>query len=146
MNQKTLIILITIVIIIGIICGIAFSKNSNKTMHTNAQKQEENTITNEETNNNTNELEENDIEENNVPESKEPIITAPEEPEKTPETEEEKAIQIVKKVTGVSEDMKFEIEAKQSNGIIIVSVSNINTTEALGFYHVDVSKGTCVKE
>lgn len=146
MNKKTIIILITLIIIIGIICGIAFSKNANKNITTNTQKQEENTITNEQTNNVTNELTENEIEENNIPEPKEPTITAPEEPKETPKTEEEKAIEIVKKDMGVSDEIKFEIEGKDSKGRIIVAVRNIQTTEALQFYHVDVSNGTFIKE
>ncbi len=146
MNKKTIIILISIIIIIGIICGIAFSKNTNRNITTNTQKQEENTITNEQTNNVTNELTENEIEENNIPEPKEPTITAPEEPKETPKTEEEKAIEIVKKDMGVSDEIKFEIEGKDSKGRIIVAVRNIQTTEALQFYHVDVSNGTFIKE
>lgn len=146
MNKKTIIILISIIIIIGIICGIAFSKNTNRNITTNTQKQEENTITNEQTNNVTNELTENEIEENNIPEPKEPTITAPEEPKETPKTEEEKAIEIVKKDMGVSDEIKFEIEGKDSKGRIIVAVRNIQTTEALQFYHVDVSTGTFIKE
>lgn len=146
MNKKTIIILIILIIIIGIICGIAFSKNANKNITTNTQKQEENTITNEQTNNIANELIENEIEENNIPETKEPTITEPEDPKETPQTEEEKAIEIVKKDMGVSDEIKFEIEGKDSKGRIIVTVRNVQTTEALQFYHVDVSNGTFIKE
>lgn len=146
MNKKTIIILIILIIIIGIICGIAFSKNANKNITTNTQKQEENTITNEQTNNIANELIENEIEKNNIPETKEPTITEPEDPKETPQTEEEKAIEIVKKDMGVSDEIKFEIEGKDSKGRIIVTVRNVQTTEALQFYHVDVSNGTFIKE
>lgn len=150
MNKKILIILITLIIIIGIICGIAFSKNTTKNATTNTQKQEENTITNEETNNNVNEIEENAVNENNVIENNvsenTQATTHPEEPQETPKTDDEKAIEIVKKDYGARENIKFTVEGIDSNGKIVVVVSDINTTAAIAFYHVDISNGTFTKE
>lgn len=145
MNKKVLIILITLIIIIGIICGIAFSKNTTKNTSTNTQKQEENTATNEETNNNANEIEENVVNENNVSENTQ-TTTHPEEPQETPKTDDEKAIEIVKKDYGARENIKFTVEGTDSNGKIVVVVSDINTTAAIAFYHVDISNGTFIKE
>ena len=141
MNKKTLIILITLIIIIGIICGIAFSKNSNKNITTNTQK-EENTITNEEINNTTNEIKENEIEENNISDDTQTTAT----PEETQKTDKEKAIEIIKKDYGTSDNIKFNAEGTDSKGRQIIVVRDIETTAALQFYYVDVSNGTFVKE
>lgn len=141
MDKKTLIILITLIIIIGIICGIVFSKNSNKNITTNTQK-EENTITNEEINNTTNEIKENEIEENNVSDDTQTTVT----PEETQKTDKEKAIEIVKKDYGTSDNIKFNAEGTDSKGRQIIVVRDIETTAALQFYYVDVSNGTFVKE
>ncbi len=141
MDKKTLIILITLIIIIGIICGIVFSKNSNKNITTNTQK-EENTITNEEINNTTNEIKQNEIEENNVSDDTQTTVT----PEETQKTDKEKAIEIVKKDYGTSDNIKFNAEGTDSKGRQIIVVRDIETTAALQFYYVDVSNGTFVKE
>lgn len=152
MNKKILITLITLIIIIGIICGIAFSKNTTKNTTTNTQKQEENTITNEETNNNANvnEITENAVNENNTIENNASENTQatilPDEPQETPKTDDEKAIEIVKKDYGARENIKFTVEGTDSNGRIVVVVSNTNTTAAIAFYHVDISTGTFTKE
>ena len=145
MNKKVLIIVIPLIIIVGIICGIAFSKNTTKNANTNTQKQEENTITNEETNSIVNEIDENNIIENNVSENTQ-VTTNPDEPQETPKTDEEKALEIVKKDFGARENTKFTVEGTDSNGRIVVVVSNINTTAAMAFYHVDISNGTFIKE
>lgn len=127
---------------VGIICGIAFSKNDSKNMTTNTQKQEENTITNEETNNITNELAENEIEENSISENTQTTNTT-----QTQKTDKEKAIEIVKKDYGTtSTNIKFNAEGTDSNGRQIIVVRDLDTTAALQFYHVDVSTGTFIKE
>lgn len=145
MNKKILIITIILIIIVGIICGIVVSKNSKKDINTNTQKQEENIITNEEIENITNELIENEIEENNIVENTQ-TTTNPEEPQETQKTDKEKAIEIVKKDYGTSDNIKFNEEGTDSDGRIIVVVRDIDTTAALQFYHVDVINGTFVKE
>lgn len=145
MNKKILIPAIVLIIIIGIICGIAFSKNSNKNITTNTQKQEENTTTNEEVNNITNEIEKNEIEENNTVENTQ-ATTTPEEPQETQKTDKEKAIEIVKKDYGTSDNIKFNAEGTDSKGRQIIIVRDIDTTAALQFYYVDVSNGTFIKE
>lgn len=145
MNKKILIILIILIIIIGIICGIAFSKNGNRNITTNTQKQED-TITNEEINNITNELEENTIYENNITENTQTTTTTPEEPQETQKTDKEKAIEIVKKDYGTSDNIKFNAEGTDSKGRQIIIVRDIDTTAALQFYYVDVSNGTFIKE
>lgn len=146
MNKKILIILIILIIIIGIICGIAFSKNSNRNITTNTKKQEENTITNEEINNITNKLEENTIYENNITENTQTTTTTPEETQETQKTDKEKAIEIVKKDYGTSDNIKFNAEGTDSKGRQIIIVRDIDTTAALQFYYVDVSNGTFIKE
>lgn len=146
MNKKTIIILIILIIIIGIICGIAFSKNTSKNAIENTQKQKENTITNEETNNNTNEITENIIDENNIVENTQITNTSPEEQEK-PKNDNEKAIEIVEKDWGKQGDgIKFNIEGMDQKGRIVVVVTNVETTQALQFYYVDVANKTFVKE
>lgn len=145
MNKKILIILIILIIILGIICGIAFSKNSNKNITTNTQKQEENTTTNEEVNNTTNEIETNEIEGNNTVENTQ-ATTNPEEPQETQKTDKEKAIEIVKKDYGTSDNIKFNAEGTDLKGRQIIIVRDIDTTAALQFYYVDVSNGTFIKE
>lgn len=145
MNKKTLTIVIVLIIIIGIICGIAFSKKSNRNITTNTQKQEENTTTNEEVNNITNEIEKNEIEENNTVENTQ-VTTTPEEPQETQKTDKEKAIEIVKKDYGTSDNIKFNAEGTDSKGRQIIIVRDIDTTAALQFYYVDVSNGTFIKE
>lgn len=146
MNKKILIPSIILIIIIGIICGIVISKNNKKTIDTNAQKQEENVITNEEVENITNELIENEIEEDNIIENTQTTTSTPEEPQETAKTDSEKAIEIVKKDYGTSGNIKFNVEGTDSNGKTIVVVRDIDTTAALKFYHVDIANGTFIKE
>ena len=53
-----------------------------------------------------------------------------------------KAINIVKKDWGEDSNVKIAIDGINDNGSYIVTVRNVNTTEALAFYTVDVSNQT----
>lgn len=147
MNKKTLIIVIILIIITGIICGIAFSKNSNKTIpaNTNTEKLKENITTNEEINNITNELKTNTTEENNIAENTQTTNNT-EQPQETQKTDQQKAIEIVKKDYKTSLNVEFSAEGLDTNGNQIVVVRKPETTESLAFYFVNVSNSTFTKK
>ena len=95
------------------------------------QNQQENVVVNEEQNQN---IEQNVIEE-----------TPSETFEESPQTDEEKAIDIAKKDYGSTEKVKFGVEGIQADGKYIVSVRDSSTTEALIYYTVDVITGNFEK-
>ena len=67
--------------------------------------------------------------------------------ESTPQTEEGKAISIVKKDWGGNNtSVKIEVEGINDDGTYIVTVRDSSTTEALAFYRVNASSGTIVKK
>lgn len=148
MNKKVLIIVI-IVMVIGIICGIVFSKNSNKSITTNAKVNEieENVIVNEETDNVVNQIEENIIEEdNNIVENTQTITSSSETFVESPKSDGEKAIEIVKKDWGDTSGVTFNNIATQPDGRQVITVNDVSTTKVLVYYYVNVSDGTFTKE
>ena len=138
-----------IILVVGIlIVGIAFlvSKNINSG---NANEQKTNTTTKsniQNTQTNTNTVKTNTIknEVNNVVEN----VVNNENTEETsgsetfneePETEQEKAISIVRNNWGADDSITISIENINSDGTYIVTVRDASTTEAKAFYRVNVS-------
>ena len=67
--------------------------------------------------------------------------------EETPQTEEGKAISIVKKDWGGNNtSVKIEVEGINDDGTFIVTVRDSSTTEALAFYRVDVKSNSIIKK
>ena len=62
-----------------------------------------------------------------------------------PKTEQEKAIDIVKKDWGDTENVSITVDGVNNDGRYIISVRDKNTTEALAFYTVNVSDKTFSK-
>lgn len=144
MKKGIWIIIVIAIIVIGIICGV----NLNKTRQVNSQNVQENEENknqelNEEISNIINEIDDTELNtvEENVVEN-----TTTETFEETPKTEEEKAISIVKKDYGTSENIKISVEGMDENGRHIVVVRNSETTQALAFYFVNVSNSTFTKK
>lgn len=66
--------------------------------------------------------------------------------DEAPQTEEDKAIQIVKKDYGTDSNVKIAVEGMDENGREIVVVRETETTKAIAFYFVNVSSGTFDKK
>lgn len=148
MKKEIWIIAIIVIVIVGIITRIAINnmqKNSN--INTNANEEKQNKIVNE-IDLETNTIEENIIE--NVQEvqnvEQNTSITSTEIFTEEPKTEEEKAISIVTKDYGSSQNVKIGIEGMDETGRQIVVVRNAQTTQAIAFYFVNVSDGTFTKK
>lgn len=147
-KEKTsngLVIFIILIIVVGIIIGITMpkkQKNNKTNEHKNNQTNIE--VVNEE---NTNKIEnntaiENNEEQNSITENKE---TQTETFTEKPKTEQEKAIEIVKKDYGESKDIGFEVVGMDGNKHI-VSVIDARTSQTLMFYKVNVQNGTFEKQ
>ena len=65
--------------------------------------------------------------------------------EESPKTAKEKALDIVKKDWGESNNVEFAVDAIDENGNYIVTVRNSQTTEALAFYTVNTNDETFTK-
>ncbi len=59
-----------------------------------------------------------------------------------PQTDEEKAIDIVKKDWGADSSVNFVVDSVNENGEYIVCVRNRETTVAIEWYTVNVENGT----
>ena len=139
---------IVVIIIIILIC--IFASSSDNTSENNIIKNEtkmneivknnnivnqvNDVVVNEVTNEITNETIINETE-NNV---------STEKFEESPKTAEEKAIDIVKKDWGNSNNVNFSVQGMDGNGNYIISVTDSNTV-ALAFYTVNVSNETFTK-
>lgn len=144
MKKEIWIIIIIIIIVIGIIFGISMNKNEKKNIQASNNAIEQNEITNEEVSNQVNEIEEN-VTQNIIDENTTNEVST-ETFEDEPKTEQEKAISIVEKDYGKNANVKFNIEGIDETGRQIVVVRNIQTTEALAFYFVNVSDSTFTKK
>ena len=144
MKKGIIIILIIAVIAIGIICGMSMKENEKQNAQTTNNNAEQNETINTERINEVNEIEESAVQ--NVVEENAENTTSSESFDSEVKTEEEKAIQIVKKDYGTSTNVKFSIEGMDDNGRQVVVVRNIQTTEALAFYFVNVSDNTFTKK
>lgn len=139
-------IAILVICIIVILIGMEDPTKKENTMQVNSNVLENkvsNTIKNEVLENKV----ENEVENNIVEEPKEEKEnTVPTETfDESPETSEEKGINIVKKDWGETNNVKFSIEGIDQNGNYIIVVRN-NQTEALAFYTVNVQNGTFTKK
>ena len=146
-------IVVIIILMIIAICIFAFTGKNKKETTTNANtvaknEQEENEIGNEQLNEIiTNEME-NEIENiitNETSQNTVENITSSEILEESPKTAEEKAIEIAKKDWGETSSAEFLVEGMDDNGNYIVAVRNSQTTEALAFYSVNITKQTFTK-
>jgi len=144
MKKGILIIIIIAIIVIGIMCGISMSKKEKQNIQTTNENTEQNEIVNTEISNQVNEIEENVIQ--NVIEENLENITSTETFDGEAKTEEEKAIAIVKKDYGTNSNVKFSVEGMDENGRQVIVVRNVQTTEALAFYFVNVSESTFTKK
>lgn len=151
MKKVTWIIVITLIILAGIICAVVYDQAKkavpSTTVDTNNinNMQENDNLTNKVDNNETqNEVVQNEIIENEI------TSNTQEGENKTPEnnskTEEEKAIQIVKKDYKQSENVEFSSEGTDSEGNRIIVVRDPETTQALAFYYVNISNSTFTKK
>lgn len=151
MKKVTWIIIIFAIILAGIICAVVYDQAKkavpSTTVDTNNinNMQENDNLTNKIDNNETqNEVVQNEIIENeitsNTQEGENKV------PENNSKTEEEKAIQIVKKDYKQSENVEFSSEGTDSEGNRIVVVRDPETTQALAFYYVNISNSTFTKK
>lgn len=145
--KKTIYIIIAIVVICIIVVLLGKSNPSGNIIKTNA-----NTVENEVSNTVKNEMHEDEIQnevEGNVVEEETNKNTidntvSSETFTESPQTAEEKAINLVKKDWGQDNNVKFSVEGINQNGYYIVVVRN-NSTEALAFYTVDLNNQTFTK-
>lgn len=154
MRKGIWIFIIILIIVIGVICGIAFSQSEKTVPSAKLQNIEENVTTNNETN--VTEIEQNiiedNVEENTIVnnEQSDTTNTSTETTNEEPKTDAEKAIQIAKKDFGntseIQENIEYNVEGVDENGRYIVTVRKTTTTEALAFYFVNVSDSTFTKK
>ena len=140
MGKGTWTIIIIAIIVIGIIFGISMDKEDRPNLETTNRNVQEEMENKEHTNTENQEVTQNIIEDETVNEINSEVF------EEEPETEEEKAALIVKKDYGTNSNIKFSVEGMDANGRHVVVVRDINTTEALAFYFVNVSDGTFTKK
>ena len=140
MGKGTWTIIIIAIIVIGIIFGISMDKDDRPNLETTNRNVQEEMENKEHTNTENQEVTQNIIEDETVNEINSEVF------EEEPETEEEKAALIVKKDYGTNSNIKFSVEGMDANGRHVVVVRDINTTEALAFYFVNVSDGTFTKK
>ena len=138
-------IIIIVIIVIGIMCGISMSENDKENTQMTNSNVETNKQENEENANMINEIQEDETQ-NVIDENMIANEVNTETFDEEPKTEQDKAIQIVKKDYGTSSNIKFSVEGMDSNGRHVVVVRDINTTEALVFYFVNVNDETFTKK
>ena len=144
MKRGVWIIIIIAIIVIGVIFGMSMSKNDKQNVQAYNNAIEKNKITNTEVSNEVNEIKEN-VTQNEIDENTANEVNT-ETFEEQPKTEQEKAVQIVERDYGKNANVKFSIEGIDEKGRQIVVVRNIQTTEALAFYFVNVSYSTFTKK
>lgn len=145
MREKTWIIIITIILILGVVVGIALSKKEQPKTNTIVNEVQVNEVSNDISI--ANEVKENTVENiiENTTEQEE--LTHTETFSEDPKTEEQKAIDIVKKDYGTADNIEFFIEkAEDGRGRKIVEVIDSETTRVLAYYYVDVQHGTFDKQ
>ena len=144
-------IIIILAIIITILLGIVAALNINKdeTEQTISQKVEKSNKENKIENRNENKVDNNEDKNSEQTEdelSNEENRTDGEGIEEEPKTDLEKAIAIVKKDWGKDDSVKFAQDGKTTDGKYIICVRDIETTNALAWYTVDVETGEFEKE
>ena len=140
MKKGTWTIIIMVIIVLGIIFGMSMGEEGKRNLETTNSNVQEEMENKEHTNTENQEVTQNIIEDETVNEINSEVF------EEEPETEEEKAALIVKKDYGTNSNIKFSVEGMDANGRHVVVVRDINTTEALAFYFVNVSDGTFAKK
>ena len=140
MKKGTWTIIIMVIIVLGIIFGMSMGEEGKRNLETTNSNVQEEMENKEHTNTENQEVTQNIIEDETVNEINSEVF------EEEPETEEEKAALIVKKDYGTNSNIKFSVEGMDANGRHVVVVRDINTTEALAFYFVNVSDGTFTKK
>ena len=145
-SQIFAIICVIIIIVAGICVGIFFAQKGGTATNTTNE-----IVQNEMANNIVNELKQtntikNEIVNNEVKNTVETTQTKTETFTEKPKTQEEKAIQTVKKDYGEGNNLEFSVEGMDGKGRQIVVVRNSTTTEALAWYFVDVDNGTFDKQ
>lgn len=145
-----------IAIIIGILLGtlsiVVFNKMRNAIPSSTIDIDLENEIANiQQTNDKVNEVSEANVIESdnkiqNTVENKSENTVTKEILDEAPQTEENKAIEIVKKDYGTDSNVKIAVEGMDENGREIVVVRETETTKAIAFYFVNVSSGTFDKK
>lgn len=151
MKKEIWIIIICIIILAGIICTVVYEQakkaipsNILDTNTINNIQQDDNLINQINNNISQNEVGQNEIIQNEITSNTQTTENGTS--EKEPKTEEEKAIQIVKKDYKQSENVEFSVEGKDAEGNSIVVIRDPETTAALAFYFVDVSNNTFTKK
>ena len=152
MKKSTyLTIAVIILLMLGVLVLFAFTGKNNKTnqaMNQNVMTKEE-VKQNEQVNEQVKEETTNIIEKaisNEETQNVEENTTSTETFEESPKTAEEKALELVKKDWGEDNQVEFLIEGIEENGNYIVTIRNVQTTEAKAFYSVNVSNGTFTKK
>lgn len=141
MKKLGLILVVVLFIVILSIYGSPDNKNVNNISNETKLNKEENNNNNE-SNEKVNEEIVNEIEDEIANEIENTISS--ETFEESPKTAEEKAIDIVKKDWGNSNNVNFSVQGMDGNGNYIIVVSDSNTV-ALAFYTVNVSNETFTK-
>ncbi len=151
MKKVTWIIIIFAIILAGIICAVVYDQAKKAVPSTNLDTnnirnmQENDNLTNKVDNNETqNEVVQNEIIENEITSNTQEGENKA--PENNSKTEEEKAIQIVKRDYKQSENVEFSSEGTDSEGNRIIVVRDPETTQALAFYYVNISNSTFTKK
>ena len=153
--KKAILILIAIILVVGVCFFVTRELNKedkagNNVVNTNSSQNNVKEKKVNETSNNKNNIIENNITNTvnveNAIQNTETVESNTETFEDTPQTEEEKAISIVKKDWGANDvNVKIAIEGINDNGTYIVTVRDSETTEAKAFYKVNVKSGTFEK-
>ena len=154
MDGKKLAILAIMIIVVGVIVGVVIPSNNKpakvnqieKSNNVNTVDSKNNIKDNNTIGNEIGNIVENTIENTVDNKNADPTPTTA----SKPKTDEEKAIDIVKKDyinsnTDLS-SIEFSVEDKDGKGRHIVAVRNSKTTAVLAFYHVDVANNTFIKE
>ena len=140
MKKSTILMLIAI-------CVFTFSGNKkikvNETVNQNVNKQS-NTVINEVINEVVNEAFTNEVNNEETLENEKEITKSTETLEEAPKTAEEKAVDIVRKDWN-GKEVQFSVQGMNNNGDYIITVTDVNTTEVLAFYTVNISDGSFSK-
>lgn len=145
--KKVIIFVLVVIIIIG--AGIFVARKIVKddetklTSQTRVNETKDNNVTGNNVNVITNTMPENEIKNNNNNEINTNETKPNENEEVEPQTDEERAIAIVKKEWGADNSVNFTFDHKTENGEYVIAVRNSNTTAAIEWYIVDLSTGTC---
>lgn len=147
-KKSNIVVILLLIVIIVLSCLVIFRETENTNANPNNEVQniirKDENITNNVIQNLVDENNINDTNNENVNEKIENTISS-ETFKEEPKTQEEKAIEIVKKDYGESSNIKFSLEGINENGYYIVAVRDVTTTKALAFYTINMSNETYTK-